>query len=219
MAAPAIRTIPPTAVHEILHRYRDVDPMEAMIPVMQEIQTRFGFVSEAVVNQMAEELGISTTEIYGVVTFYSFFRFSPAGGRTLLTCEGTSCYVRGASQLREIIEDRLHVAADETMADGKLTFVPMAVCIGGCDLGPLVEIEGQYYTHVNGEKMHAILDEWLAKPAGEEAHDHAATQPDLGPYGFGPTAEELGSALPLPKPDPAQEQRTGQSTRGIRGDR
>src|SRR5947209_7686794 len=143
MADTAIRTIPPDAVHEILERYSQVDPMEAMIPALQEIQTRFGFVTEAVANQVATELGISITEVYGVITFYGFFRFSPAGGRTLLTCEGTSCYVRGASQLREIIEDRLHVAADETSPDGKLSFVPMAVCIGGCDLGPLVEIEGQ----------------------------------------------------------------------------
>ena len=67
---------------------------------------------------MAEELGISVTEIYGVITFYSFFRFSPAGGRTLLTCEGTSCYVRGAARLRERIEDRLHITAEQTTATG-----------------------------------------------------------------------------------------------------
>lgn len=218
MADTAVRIIPPDQVQEVLTRYRDVDPMEAMIPVLQEIQTRFGFVTQAVIDQMAQVLGISETEIYGVVTFYSFFRFSPAGGRTLITCEGTSCYVRGAAKLREVIEDRLHIAADETSADQKLTFVPMAVCIGGCDLGPLVEIEGRYYTQVTADKMHAILDEWLAKPTGEEAHDHGVTQPDMGPYGFGPRAAELGSALPEPGP-PSGPRRTGQPTKGIRDER
>src|SRR5437763_390327 len=139
MADTAVRTIPPDQIHAILDRYRDVDPMEAMIPALQEIQTRFGFVTEAVVNQMAEELGISVTEIYGVVTFYSFFRFSPAGGRTLITCEGTSCYVRGAAKLREFMEERLGLSAEATSPDGKLTFLPMAVCLGACDLGPVVE--------------------------------------------------------------------------------
>jgi NADH:ubiquinone oxidoreductase subunit E len=218
MADTAIRTIPPEAIHEVIELYSQVDPMEAMIPILQELQTRFGFVTEAVANQMATELGLSITEIYGVISFYSFFRFSPAGGRTLLTCEGTSCYVRGASKLREVIEDRLHVAAEETTADRKLTFLPMAVCIGGCDLGPLVEIEGQYYTQVTPAKINAILDEWLAKPTGEEAHDHGVTQPDMGPYGFGPNAAELGSALPEPKP-PAGPLHSGQPTRGIRDER
>ncbi|HMA35338.1 MAG TPA: NAD(P)H-dependent oxidoreductase subunit E, partial [Chloroflexia bacterium] len=161
------------------------------------------------------ELGISTTEIYGVVTFYSFFRFSPAGGHTLLTCEGTSCYVRGAARLREAIEDRLGIVAEQTTADAKLTFVPMAVCLGACDLGPLVEVEGHYYTHVTPETLNAIIDEWTAPPAGEVAHGHAAV-PDMGPYGFGPTADELGSSLPLPAPPPAEAPRTGLSTRGTR---
>src|SRR5690242_1600452 len=140
MADTAVRIIPPDQVQEVLTRYRDVDPMEAMIPVLQEIQTRFGFVTQAVIDQMAEVLGISETEIYGMVTFYSFFRFSPAGGRTLITCEGTSCYVRGAAKLREVMEDRLHITAEGTTADDRLSFLPMSVCVGACDLGPVVEV-------------------------------------------------------------------------------
>lgn len=215
MADTAVRIIPPEESLAVIERYRDVDPMEAMIPILQEIQTSYGFVSEAVVDQMAEELGISVTEIYGVVTFYSFFRFSPAGGRTLLTCEGTSCYVRGASKLRERIEERLHITAEGTTADQKLTFVPMAVCMGACDLGPLVEVEGQYYHHVTPEKLDRIIDEWEARPTGETAHGHEAP-PDMGPYGFGPTAEELGSALPIETPEPAGAARTGLKTKGTR---
>src|SRR3954470_14751336 len=149
--ATAIRTIPAEDVLAIIDRYREVDPMEAMIPVLQEVQVKYGFITEAVVNQLAEEMGISVTEVYGVVTFYSFFRFSPAGGRTILTCEGTSCYVRGAAHIRELLEERLAVVAGEPPTDGKLSFEPMAVCLGACDLGPLVEIEGQYYTHVTRE--------------------------------------------------------------------
>ncbi len=218
MAQTAVRVIPPAAIHELLERYNQVDPMEAMIPVLQEIETRFGFVTEAVVNQMATELGISTTEIYGVITFYGFFRFSPAGGHTVLTCEGTSCYVRGATALREVIEDRLRIMADQTTEDGRINYVPMSICIGACDLGPLVEVEGEYYAHVTPEGMNRILDEWLAKPVGEEATDHAVDQPDMGPYGFGPPAAALGSALPEP-PHPPGAHHTGQATRGIRDER
>ncbi|HUS17587.1 MAG TPA: NAD(P)H-dependent oxidoreductase subunit E [Chloroflexia bacterium] len=213
MADTAIRVIPPEETMAIIDRYRDVDPMEAMIPILQEVQVKYGFVTEAVVNQMAQELGISTTEIYGVVTFYSFFRFNPAGGRTLLTCEGTSCYVRGAAKLRETLEDRLGVVAEETTPDQKLTFVPMAVCMGACDLGPLVEMDGHYYSHVTPDKLNTLLDEWLAKPAGEVAHGGG---PGMGPYGFGPTAEELGSMLPVTAAAPTTPRRTGLRTRGTR---
>src|SRR4051812_42643580 len=111
--ATAIRTIPAEDVLAIIDRYREVDPMEAMIPVLQEVQVKYGFITEAVVNQLAEEMGISVTEVYGVVTFYSFFRFSPAGGRIILTCEGTSCYVRGAAKIRELLDERLHIAPGE----------------------------------------------------------------------------------------------------------
>ena len=213
--AEAVRVIPPDGAAEILHRYRDVDPMEAMIPALQEIQTQYGFISEAVVNQMAETFGISVTEIYGVVTFYSFFRFSPVGGRTILTCEGTSCYVRGAGKLREAIYDRLHITADESTTDNLLAFLPMSVCIGACDLGPLVEVEGQFYTHVDPTKMNAIIDQWIDAPTGEVAHAHGSGPNDMGPYGYGPTAAELGSTLPF---DTAPgERRSGNATRGTRG--
>jgi NADH:ubiquinone oxidoreductase subunit E len=209
MANP-VRTIPPEDVLAIIDRYRHVDPMEAMIPVLQEVQVKYGFITEAVVNMLAEEIKISVTEIYGVITFYSFFRFSPAGGRIMLTCEGTSCYVRGAGRVREAIDQRLNIAPGQTTADGRLSFEPMSVCLGACDLGPLVEIEGRYYTHVTPEKMNAIIDEWLAyeEDGHAEGHGDLATAQGV----FGPTAAELGSALPFEgTPGPAQ---TGMRTKG-----
>ena len=84
------------------------------------MQTKYGFITEAVANQMAEELELSISEIYGVITFYSFFRFIPHGGQILLTCEGTSCYVRGAGALREAVETRLNVGPGQTSADGRV---------------------------------------------------------------------------------------------------
>jgi NADH:ubiquinone oxidoreductase subunit E len=210
-----IRVIPPEESLAIIDRYRNIDPMEAMIPLLQEIQTRWGFITEAVANQIAEELKLSITEIYGVITFYSFFRFSPRGGRVLMTCEGTSCYTRGAGLIRGAVEARLNVGPGQTSADGTVTFEPSSVCLGACDLGPLVEFDGQYYSHVDTAKMNSLLDEWLAAPTGETVHGHGPAAADLGPYGFGPTAEELGSALPF-ETAPG-ERRSGNPTRGTRG--
>src|SRR5438067_11440367 len=74
------RAIPPEEITAIVNRYRHVDPIEAMIPVLQEMQVKFGYITQAAAEQMSEELGISPTEVYGVMTFYSFFRYSPRAG-------------------------------------------------------------------------------------------------------------------------------------------
>ena len=188
------RAIPPGELTTILDRYRHVDPMEAMIPVLQEVQTKYGYVTQRAIEQMAAELGLSETEIYGVVTFYSFFRYSPRAGHVIMSCEGTGCYVRGAAKVREAIENRLNVGPGGTTEDGLFTFEPQSICLGACDLGPLVDIEGTYYAHVTPDKMDAILTQWSeagdAKPVGDNLTGGHAPHYEEN-HGFGPTSEEL----------------------------
>src|ERR1044072_7797159 len=102
----ASRELPPEEITAIVSRYKHVDPIEAMIPVLQEVQTKFGYITQRAADQMSTELGISSTEVYGVLTFYSFFRFSPRAGHVIMSCEGTGCYVLGAGKVREAIENR-----------------------------------------------------------------------------------------------------------------
>ncbi len=188
------RELPPAELTAIMDRYRHVDPIEAMIPVLQEIQTKYGYVTQKSVEQMSAEMGISETEVYGVVTFYSFFRYSPRAGHVIMSCEGTGCYVRGAARVREAIENRLDVGPGGTSADGFFTFEPQSICLGACDLGPLVDIEGTYYSQVTPEKMDAILTQWYEagdeEPVGDNiTGGHTPHYEDN--YGFGPTSEEL----------------------------
>ena len=189
------RELPPAELSAIMDRYRHVDPIEAMIPVLQEIQVKYGYVTQKAVEQMAAEMGISDTEIYGVVTFYSFFRFSPRAGHVIMSCEGTGCYVLGAANVREAVEERLNVGPGDTSADGKFTFEPQSICLGACDLGPLVEIEGTYYAHVTPEKMNAIIDQWYdatedEMPVGDNLSGGHRPHYEEN-YGFGPTSDEL----------------------------
>jgi NADH:ubiquinone oxidoreductase subunit E len=188
------RELPSAGLTAIMDRYRHVDPIEAMIPVLQEIQVKYGYVTQKAVEQMASEMGISETEIYGVVTFYSFFRYSPRAGHVIMSCEGTGCYVRGAAKVREAIENRLNVGPGGTTEDGVFTFEPQSICLGACDLGPLVDIEETYYSHVTPEKMDAILTQWYE--AGDETPVGDNMTGGHNPHyeenhGFGPTSEEL----------------------------
>jgi NADH:ubiquinone oxidoreductase subunit E len=196
------RAIPPDEIHALLERFGHVHELEAMIPVFQEIQTRYGYITQAAASQVASELGLAEAEVYGVLTFYSFFRFSPRGGHVIMTCEGTGCYVRGAAKLRETIENRLNVGPGGTTEDGVFTFEPQSICLGACDLGPLVEIESAYYTHVTPEKMEAILTQWAEagdeKPVGDNVTGgHAPDYEET--HGFGPSLDELYAGYELEK--------------------
>lgn len=188
------RAIPPAEVLAIIDRYRHVDPMEAMIPVLQEVQVKYGYITQDVAQQMAEELGLAAAEVYGVITFYSFFRYTPKGGHVIMSCEGTGCYVLGAAKVREAIENRLDIGPGETSPDGHFTFEPQSICLGACDLGPLIDIEGTYYTHVTPDKMDAILTRWYEagddKPVGDNLTGGHTPHYEEN-YGFGPTSDEL----------------------------
>ncbi|MEO8286701.1 MAG: NAD(P)H-dependent oxidoreductase subunit E [Chloroflexota bacterium] len=188
------RAIPPAEVTNILDRYRHVDAIEAMIPVFQELQTKYGYITQAVADQVCAELGLAEAEVYGVLTFYSFFRYTPRAGHVIMSCEGTGCYVRGAANVREAIENRLDVGPGDTTADGHWTFEPQSICLGACDLAPLVEIEGRYYSHVTPEKMDAIITQW--EDAGEFSPVGDYMTGGMGHmyednHGFGPRSEEL----------------------------
>ncbi len=188
------RAIPPGEITTLLDRYRHVDAIEAMIPVFQEIQTKYGYITQAVADQVCSELGLAEAEVYGVLTFYSFFRYTPRAGHVIMSCEGTGCYVRGAAGVREAIENRLNVGPGEASSDGHWTFEPQSICLGACDLAPLVEIEGRYYSHVTPDKMDAIITQW--EGAGEYPPVGDNMTGGLGHiyednHGFGPRSEEL----------------------------
>ena len=188
------RAIPPAEITEMLDRYRHVDPEEAMIPVFQELQTKYGYITQAAADQVCVELDLPEADVYGVLTFYSFFRYTPRAGHVIMSCEGTGCYVRGAAGVRAAIENRLNVGPGGTTEDGKWTFEPQSICLGACDLAPLVEIEGCYYAHVTPEKMDAIITEWNQAGANPPVGDNMTG--GLGHmyednHGFGPRSEDL----------------------------
>ena len=99
------REIPPAEITALLDHYRHVDPEEAMIPVFQEMQTQYGYITQAAAAQVSAELGLPEANVYGVLTFYSFFRYTPRAGHVIMSCEGTGCYVNGAAHVRQAVED------------------------------------------------------------------------------------------------------------------
>jgi len=112
----------------------------ATMVVLTLTQERLGFVSTAMQRYLAKELGISLSHLYGVLTFYSFFRMHPIGRHKISICMGTACYVRGGSTLIEKYQQVLGVGVGSTTEDKRFT-LEICRCVGACSQAPVVMID------------------------------------------------------------------------------
>jgi NADH:ubiquinone oxidoreductase subunit E len=103
-------------VAEILKTKREFR-QDSLIPMLQEIQNKHGFLSEESVARVGKELGIPTSKIYGVATFYNQFRFEPKGKYHIQVCRGTACHVLGSATVLNQIEKKLKVKSGQTTRD------------------------------------------------------------------------------------------------------
>ena len=110
---------------------------DELIPILQQAQEEFGYLSEEVLRQIARFTGVPGSQVYAVATFYAQFRFSPIGRNHVMVCRGTACHVRGAPRILERIEDELGIKEGETTEDLEYTLETVA-CIGACGLSPCI---------------------------------------------------------------------------------
>jgi NADH-quinone oxidoreductase subunit E len=144
----------------ILERYPAAQG--SLIPVLQDIQEDFGYLSEESVEELARLMDISANEIYGVATFYTQFRFNPPGRHTIQSCQGTACHVRGGLRILNDLEQRLGITAGQTTADGQFDLQRVA-CLGCCALAPVVAIDHKVHAQVTAKKIPSILSQYVDK--------------------------------------------------------
>lgn len=128
----------------------------ALITVLEEIQAECGYLPEDALRMVAERTGLSLVDVYGVATFYRSFSLQPRGKRLISVCLGTACHVRGAPMVVEEFERQLGVGVGETTPDREFTLETVN-CLGACALGPIVVIDGNYFSNVNPAKVKKIL--------------------------------------------------------------
>jgi NADH:ubiquinone oxidoreductase subunit E len=129
---------------------------ENLVPLLQEVQERHGYLSEEAIEALAAAIGISDNEIYGVATFYAQFRFQPPAKHTIRVCQGTACHVRGGRQVMEEFHHRLGVRTGGTTNDGEYELQRVA-CIGCCALAPTVTVDGEVHARVTPRKVRSIV--------------------------------------------------------------
>jgi NADH-quinone oxidoreductase subunit E len=134
----------------------------SLIPVLQDIQEDLGYLSEESVEELARLMDISASEIYGVATFYTQFRFNPPGRHTIQSCQGTACHVRGGLRILNELEQRLGIVAGQTTADGQFDLQRVA-CLGCCALAPVVAVDGKVHAQVTAKKIPSVLSQYRDK--------------------------------------------------------
>jgi len=141
----------------ILEKFRGQDG--ALIPVLQEAQSIYGYLPEEVLARISRELKIPLSRIYGVVTFYAQFYLTPRGRHTVRVCRGTACHVRGGKNVLKAVQQFLGIEESETTADFKFTFETVA-CLGACALSPVLLVDKTYYGKLTPAKVEKVLKQY-----------------------------------------------------------
>jgi len=115
---------------------------DALIEILHKAQELFGFLEDDLLFFVASKLKLPPSRVYGVATFYHFFRLKPQGEHTCVVCMGTACYVKGADKIISAIEAHTKIKPGETTPDNKLSLLT-ARCIGACGIAPAVTYDGQ----------------------------------------------------------------------------
>ncbi len=141
-------------ITEICDRYKD--EKTPLMMILSDIQNEYGYIPLEVQELVSKKTGISVAEIYGVVTFYSFFSLTPKGKYVIGCCLGTACYVKGAQQVIDKFCELLGVRPGGTTEDGLFTIDALR-CIGACGIAPAVSINGKVYPKVSVSQVHDIV--------------------------------------------------------------
>lgn len=136
-----------------------------LIPLLQNVQERFGYIPPATIEPIAEALNLYPSQVQGVITFYAGFSTEPRGKCVLKICRGTACHVKGGKSILRLIKKDLNLAEGETSPDYQFTLETVA-CLGACFLAPAMMVDREYYGKLNPNKVTSVLGEYR-KPKKE----------------------------------------------------
>ena len=141
----------------IIEEYRNVPG--PLIQVLNRAQRIFGYLPREVQLYVSRELNVPLSEVYGVVTFYNFFKTEPVGKHIVNVCLGTACHVKGAQRVVDALANELKVEIGQTSQDGFYT-LSTARCFGACGLAPAMMIDDEVYGRLTPGKAVEVIKEF-----------------------------------------------------------
>jgi len=136
----------------------------SLIETLHTAQESFGYLDEPALRFVANSLNLPLSKVFGVATFYHHFTLKPQGKHACVVCLGTACYIKGAQQLLQEVQNRYGIEAGQTTEDGALSLIT-ARCLGACGLAPAVVLDGKVMGKVSGPE----LLKRVAKQVGNES--------------------------------------------------
>ena len=127
--------------------------------VLHKAQDLFGYLPIEIQQMISEELKVPLSEIYGVATFYSQFTLILKGENVINVCLGTACYVKGAQQIIDKLEELLKIKSGQTTPDRKFS-IDTTRCIGACGLAPVIAINGEVYGNITADDVEGIIEKY-----------------------------------------------------------
>ncbi|MHA1302707.1 MAG: NADH-quinone oxidoreductase subunit NuoE family protein [Candidatus Heimdallarchaeaceae archaeon] len=151
------------SIINILHKH-SFSP-DALIQILSEIQEVNGYLPPEVLRSLSKELSIPLSKIWGVITFYSFFKLEPPAEIHISVCQGTACHVAGAKRNAEYVKSRLKINFGEHTEDNRFSLESVA-CIGACGLSPTITVNGKTYGRKTVKTLKKLLNK-LGAPKDE----------------------------------------------------
>jgi len=160
------------------NRYLDLDQTmsefnyekDALLEVLNTAQETFGYLSEALMIYVSQQLGVPLARVYGVATFYHMFTLTPLGEHNCIVCTGTACHVKGSNRIVQHLAESFNINAGETTADG-LFSLTIARCIGSCGLAPVVVLDGEVLGKATPDSVNHRVFEAIALTKEDFAPD------------------------------------------------
>lgn len=132
---------------------------EQLIIVLRKAQNLFGYIPKDIQNLISKKLRIPIAEIYGVITFYSYFITEPEGRYPIHLCMGTACYINKSENLLKEIKNFLNIDIGQITEDGMFS-LSVVRCFGACALAPVANINGKIYSRLTPESLVEILKKY-----------------------------------------------------------
>jgi NADH-quinone oxidoreductase subunit E len=138
-----------------------------LIPMLQAVQEKEGFISRESIGQISEYMGLPESKIFGVATFYNQFRLNAPGKYQVAICRGTACHVKGSFNLLETLQRELGIEAGATTRDGLFSLETVA-CIGACSIAPVMTVNGEFYGRLDKKAVERTIRELKAREGQSE---------------------------------------------------
>lgn len=146
-----------TLIETVIEKYKN--KKGSLIPILQEVQSIYGYIPRDVIKKIAEKTEYSSSEMYGVATFYAQFRLSPVGKYIIKVCDGTACHVKGSKNLISRIHNKLNLNDKIHTTEDMIFTLETVSCLGACGLAPVIVINENVHGQVSENQCNKIISQ------------------------------------------------------------